>query len=163
MNTNVVNGTESLDEIERAITDLKREIGDDEKKLADKKFHVKRLEQQLVSLMGDARKIETAEWKYTLKVPNPAKKSWYTINQVGTAEQKQKRLADLKANLPSLVMTEIKDKINIDQIKQQLAEGKLFLTESGKLITSNGEIVAGIIGQLKPASVTATAKKEAHS
>lgn len=161
MSMKLANGTKTIDEVEQAITNLKLEIGQDKKNLADKVTEVKALEQQLMLLMGDARKVETDEWKYTMHVPNPAKKSWYSVVQEGgTAEQRRLNVDKLKKTLPELIKVETKEKVDIDSIKQRLADGELVITDSGKLVTVNGEIVPGIIGELKPASVSAKAKEK---
>lgn len=140
-----------LDAIGAKIIATEQELGDLKKQVTAKQFELETFNRDLLIAMGNNIETETPNFRFKRSIPNPSTQSAYKVSSTVSVEDRKKQINWLKINHPELLEEQIK--VDNKPIRKMLASGNFKVTDKGKVVDENGQLIPGVFGELKPEQV----------
>lgn len=125
-----------LDELENYKTELTKQIGEAKQQIENIKVTISNLQaeyDQAVSIqlrdMGDDKKLQTSQWRYSRTTSNPAKATWWHVTKADDTKP-YKIVKTLELIDPKL----INKTASTSGIKKMIANGRFKPTKYGNLV-----------------------------
>lgn len=125
-----------LDKLENYKTELTKQIGEAKQNIENIKVTIANLQaeyDQAVSIqlrnMGDDKKLQTSQWRYSRAVANPAKATWWHVTKSDDTKP-YKIVKELESIDPKL----INKTASTSGIKKMIANGRFKPTKYGNLV-----------------------------
>ena len=125
-----------LDKLENYKTELTKQIGEAKQQIENIKVTISNLQaeyDQAVSIqlrdMGDDKKLQTSQWRYSRAVANPTKATWWHVTKADDTKP-YKIVKTLESIDPKL----INKTASTSGIKKMIANGRFKPTKYGNLV-----------------------------
>lgn len=140
-----------LDELENYKTELTKQIGEAKQHIENIKVTIANLQaeyDQAVSIqlrdMGDDKKLQTSQWRYSRTTANPAKATWWHITKA-TYDKPYKVVKLLESIDPKL----INKTASTAEIKKMIANGRFKPTKYNLVDVETGQMIP-YLAELRP-------------
>lgn len=141
-----------LDKLENYKTELTKQIGESKQQIENIKVTIANLQaeyDQAVSIqlrnMGDDKKLQTSQWRYSRTTANPAKATWWHVTKADDTKP-YKIVKELELIDPKL----INKTASTSGIKKMIANGRFKPTKYGNLVDAETGQMIPYRAELRP-------------
>lgn len=141
-----------LDKLENYKTELTKQIGEAKQQIENIKVTIANLQaeyDQAVSIqlrdMGDDKKLQTSQWRYSRTTANPAKATWWHVTKADDTKP-YKIVKELELIDPKL----INKTASTSGIKKMIANGRFKPTKYGNLVDVETGQMIPYLAELRP-------------
>ncbi|PIO80795.1 hypothetical protein BSQ38_03610 [Pediococcus damnosus] len=141
-----------LDKLENYKTELTKQIGEAKQQIENIKVTIANLQaeyDQAVSIqlrdMGDDKKLQTSQWRYSRTTANPAKATWWHVTKADDTKP-YKIVKALELIDPKL----INKTASTSGIKKMIANGRFKPTKYGNLVDVETGQMIPYLAELRP-------------